>query len=56
MLQTVFKAVVSLLILCITAGMAVAADMAPANGKTAILLASFGSTVPSAVKSITHIS
>jgi sirohydrochlorin cobaltochelatase len=57
MLHTVRKAAsVSLLLLCLTAGMAVAADKAPAKGKTAILLASFGTTVPSAVKSIAHIS
>jgi sirohydrochlorin cobaltochelatase len=45
----------SLLILCLTAGMVAAADTSPANEKTAILLASFGTTVPSAVKSIAHI-
>jgi sirohydrochlorin cobaltochelatase len=57
MLQIVCKVVsVSLLILCVTAGMAVAADKSPTKGKTAIVLASFGTTVPSAVKAIANIS
>ncbi|MGB3209994.1 MAG: sirohydrochlorin cobaltochelatase [Desulforhopalus sp.] len=58
MLQLLGKAVfVSLLVLSITAGLAVGADK-PTNEKkkTAILLASFGTTVPSAVKAIAHIS
>ena len=48
---------VFLLILCMTAGMVAAAEASSTNNeKTAILLASFGTTVPSAVKSIAHIS
>ena len=57
MLQIVMKVVsVSLLLLCVTAGMAAGADKSVARGKTAILLASFGTTVPSAVKAIANIS
>ena len=57
MLQIVSKVVsVSLLILCLTTGMAVGADKSPASGENAILLASFGTTVPSAVKAIANIS
>lgn len=57
MLQSVGKIVsVSLLCLCLTAGMACGADKSQARGKNAILLASFGSTVPSALKAITNIS
>lgn len=39
-----------------TAGIIVGANNAPSRGKTAILLAGFGTTVPSAVKAIVHIS
>lgn len=46
----------SLLILCLTAGMVAASEKSSTNSKTAILLASFGTTVPSAVKSIANIS
>ncbi len=57
MLQTAKKVVaLSLLFFCLTVGMACAADKTSTRGKTAILLASFGTTVPSAVKSIVHIS
>ncbi len=56
MLQTVSKAVsVSLLVLCLTAGMAVGSSKNPKKEKTAILLASFGTTVPSGVKALTNI-
>ena len=45
-----------LILLCITAGFAVGADKSTPAGKNAILLASFGTTVPSAVKAIANIS
>ncbi len=51
--RTVGTVLVSLLL---SAGMAAATDRHPAEGKTAILLAGFGTTVPSAVKAIVNIS
>lgn len=52
------RKVVSLacLIVLITAGMAIGSGGSRTDAKTAILLASFGTTVPSGVKAITHIS
>ena len=44
------------LFVCIIAGMAIGAGSSGTDGKTAILLASFGTTVPSGVKALTHIS
>jgi len=56
MLQAVSKAlIISLFTLCLVADFAVGADKLTANGKTAILLANFGTTVPSAVKAIVNI-
>ncbi len=45
-----------LVLLLLSAGMAAAANQHPEEGKTAILLAGFGTTVPSAVKAIVNIS
>lgn len=57
MIRTVGKTVGPVLVLLLlSAAMAVAADQQPAEGKTAILLAGFGTTVPSAVKAIVNIS
>lgn len=56
MLQIVSKVVcISLVTLAITATMAIGAHKIPEKEKTAILLASFGTTVPSAVKSLANI-
>ena len=51
----VFLSVVLSLCLCATGALASGAKGIPGSGKTAIILASFGTTVPSAVKSITNI-
>jgi sirohydrochlorin cobaltochelatase len=57
MLSTVTKAVSFLLfLLLLTASLVVGAEKTSTSGKTAILLAGFGTTVPSAVQSLTHIS
>ncbi len=57
MWQTVGKAVfVALIVLCLTAGVVIAAAQSPTKEKTAILLASFGTTVSSGVKALTNIS
>ena len=56
MLQVVSKVVcISLLIVGISAHLAVGAHKTPSKEKTAILLASFGTTVPSAVQSLANI-
>ncbi len=56
MLPTVTKAVaISLFLFLLTASMVVGAAKPSTPGKTAILLAAFGTTEPSAVQAITHI-
>jgi sirohydrochlorin cobaltochelatase len=57
MLSAVTRAVaISLFLLLLTAPMAVGAEKPSIPGKTAILLAAFGTTEPSALQAITHIS
>lgn len=57
MLPTVPKAVaISLCLFLLTASLVVGAEKTSTPGKTAILLAAFGTTEPSAVQAITHIS
>jgi sirohydrochlorin cobaltochelatase len=56
MLQTVGKIVLlALIFFQFSAGSAIASGTVPAEAKTAILLASFGTTVPSAVKALDNI-
>jgi len=57
MLPTATKTLsISLFLLLLTASLVVGAEKPLTPGKTAILLAGFGTTVPSAVQSLTHIS
>jgi len=55
MLQNVGTVVLLTVFFLMTAGTAVGSGTAPAEAKTAILLASFGTTVPSAVKALDNI-
>jgi sirohydrochlorin cobaltochelatase len=55
MLQTVGKVLLFALLAALAAKPSAASGNSPAEGKTAILLASFGTTVPSAVKALDNI-